>query len=126
MKKIREEVMECTMLVLSEVFDFITLEQDVLSNVCEEHNLDVSDIFPYIQLMQSKRILINYLFNEKARNEKEQMILNEVKNQIIEYIQENGKDFEDDVITMFNEYASGGNARKFLLENNIIEMIKEL
>ena len=126
MKKIREEVMECTMLVLSEVFDFITLEQDVLSNVCEEQNLDVSDIFPYIQLMQSKRILINYLFNEKARNEKEQMILNEVKNQIIEYIQENGKDFEDDVITMFNEYASGGNARKFLLENNIIEMIKEL
>ena len=126
MKKIREEVMECAMLVLSEVFDFITLEQDVLSNVCEEHNLDVSDIFPYIQLMQSKRILINYLFNEKARNEKEQMILNEVKNQIIEYIQENGKDFEDDVITMFNEYASGGNARKFLLENNIIEMIKEL
>ena len=126
MKKIREEVMECAMLVLSEVFDFITLEQDVLSNVCEEHNLDISDIFPYIQLMQSKRILINYLFNEKARNEKEQMILNEVKNQIIEYIQENGKDFEDDVITMFNEYASGGNARKFLLENNIIEMIKEL
>lgn len=120
----KEKVMDVLCLMLMDAFNNESLENNVLSNVCEEHDLIVSDVFPSLQLMTSRMTLIRYVFYGTAKNDIERYILDEVKNQIKEYITER-EDLENELIQYFIECYSG-DVRSFLELNDIAKLINEL